>query len=273
MHGLMRCGRISAIVFSFIAALPVVVPAQNSVMPTQSLAANSAPASLPSDLRSGVPVNRPASPLSTEQQGDLLEIHKRYQAAIEVYSSIQPRSATVWNKIGIAYQMLDDAKDAARCYRKSLKLESANAHAINNLATVEDTLQQYAAAERNYRKALSLEPGSASILKNLGTNLLMQHEYGRGSEAYAQALTIDPHIFDTFDGPVITPPTPPMERGAANYFKARSCARAGLANCALTHLREAFDEGFATTAKVAKEDDFAGLLGDREFEKLLAEQK
>src|ERR1700722_15576632 len=78
----------------------------------------------------------PQKPLSPEQLGDSLVGHQRYQAAIEAYSKAPEMTADIWNKMGIAYQMLFNAKDAARCYKESLMLDPANPQVMNNLATV-----------------------------------------------------------------------------------------------------------------------------------------
>ena len=63
---------------------------------------------------------------SLEQMGDSLETSGRYQAASMAYAQIAYPSATVWNKMGVSYQLLYNLKDAKRCYKQSLKLRPAN---------------------------------------------------------------------------------------------------------------------------------------------------
>ncbi len=150
--------------------------------PTQATSPTPPPAPQPSPGRLPQP----------EQLGDSLVGHQRYQAAIAAYSKAPEMTAAIWNKMGIAYQMLFNAKDATRCYKESLKLDPTNAQVMNNLATVYASLKQYGQADRMYRKALKLDPKSAIVLKNYGTNLLAEHKYNRGWEAYQQALAIDP---------------------------------------------------------------------------------
>lgn len=244
--------------------------AMNSPQPLSPDSATAPPSSVP---QSSTQVN-PVLPLPLfEQRGDVHLVLKEYQAAVQAYGEIEQPSAAVWNKMGIGYQMLFDAKDAVRCYKEALKLDPNNFRVLNNLATLDDTLQDYSAAERLYTKALRINPRSALVLKNLGTNLLRQHQYGRGSDALAQALVIDPHIFDSHLGPKVEAPSPVHERGTASYFEARSCARAGLTGCAISHLRQAFNEGSATVKKVANENDFESLREQPEFQSLLAEQR
>jgi Tfp pilus assembly protein PilF len=212
------------------------------------------------------------TPPTPEQLGDSLVGHQRYQAAIAAYSKSPQMTADIWNKMGIAYQMLFNAKDATRCYKESLKLDPANPQVINNLATVYASLKQYGQADRMYRKALKLDPKSALVLKNYGTNLLAEHKYNKGWEAYQQALAIDPQIFADHSGPTVQDPSSVQERGAMNYYMAAGCARAGNTDCALQYLRMALDEGFTTRKKVEADSQFASLRDNPAFKQLLAEQ-
>ena len=213
----------------------------------------------------------PAPSPTPEEIGDTLAIHQRYQAAIEAYRKA-PESAAVWNKMGIAYQMMFNLKDATRCYRESLKLNSHNSNVLNNLGTVYDSLKEYGQAEHLYRKALKIDSDSAVLFKNLGTNLLAQHKYNRGWEAYQRALAIDPQIFQDRNSPQVQNATTVHERGAMNYYMAMGCVRTGHTSCALQYLRMALDEGFTSPKKVASDIAFASLRDDPDFKQLLASQ-
>lgn len=208
-----------------------------------------------------------------EQLGDALMAHQRYQAAIEAYKKTPRRDAVVWNKMGIAYQLMFNSRDATRCYKESLKLDPANSQVLNNLGTVYASLKQYGQADRMYRKALKLDAKSALVLKNYGTNLLAEHKYHKGWEMYQQALAIDPGIFADHSGPTIENPSDVQERGAMNYYMAAGCARAGYTDCALQYLRLALDEGFTTRKKVEADSQFASLRENPAFKQLLAEQE
>jgi tetratricopeptide (TPR) repeat protein len=270
MPALTLFGRISAI--SLLVALQVAIRAQPAVpapQPSDSSIAAAAPANAP--FSATVQASPPAA--TAEQEGDSLILHQRYQAALEAYSKIEPPSATLWNKMGIAYQMLFDTKNATRCYKESLKIDPNHSGALNNLATLEDARKNFSAAERLYRQALKIDPNSARTFKNLGTNLTLQHRYSESAEAYSQALALDRHILDKFSGPTAEARVPIKDRGEASYLSARSCARAGLNDCAIAQLRNAFDEGSATTQQVANDKDFAAVRQTREYERLLAEQQ
>jgi Tfp pilus assembly protein PilF len=217
-------------------------------------------------------VNGPDFKPSPEQVGDALMLHQRYQAAIESFKQAPAGSPDVWNKMGIAYQLMLNTTEATRCYQASLKINPKSARVLNNLATVYDSLKQYGSSERMYRKALKLEPQSALIRKNLGTNLLSQHKYKQGWELYKQALTIDPQIFEEHASPRVDHPATTQERGAMNYYMAKGCVRAGKSECAIEYLRMALNEGFTNPKKIEADSEFASLRGVLAFEQLLAAQ-
>ncbi len=216
------------------------------------------------------PVKGP--PPSPEELGDTLVIHQRYQAALAAYAKA-PRTATVWNKMGIAYQMMFNLKDATRCYKESLELDPKNSNVLNNLGTIYDSEKEYGQAEKYYKKALKLDPKSALVLKNLGTNLLSQHKNSRGWAMYEQALAIDPQIFEDRNSPQVQNPTSVQERGVMNYYMALGCVRVRQTACALQYLRMAMDEGYTTPKKVAQDVAFASLRDNPDFKLLLASQK
>lgn len=206
-----------------------------------------------------------------EEIGDAYLAHQRYQEAVDEYSKVLQPSATVWNKKGIAYEMLLDPRDATRCFKRSLHLEPHSAQVINNLGTVYDSVKKYRAAEREYRRAIKIDPNSAIIEKNLGTNLLARHKFEPGWEAYRKALTLDPHIFDQTDTSAVQNVASLQERGAVNYYMAKSCVLAGLNARAIQFLRLSMSEGFTSPRKVAEDKSFLKLHSDPAFQELLAE--
>jgi tetratricopeptide (TPR) repeat protein len=215
----------------------------------------------------------PPKPQATpEQIGDALMAHQRYQAAIEQYKKAPTDSATVWNKLGIAYQLMFNLTDAMRCYEKSHKLDPKNPNVLNNLGTVFDALKQYHNAEKMYRKALKIDPHSALILKNYGTNLLARHKYEKGWQQYQAAIKADPGIFQDNSRPRIENPASVADRGAMNYYMARGCVKAGMPARAIEYLRMALNEGYTNPKKIIADDEFATLHGIPAFEELLAAQ-
>jgi tetratricopeptide (TPR) repeat protein len=211
-------------------------------------------------------------PPTPEQIGDSMSVRQRYQAAIAAYSKATPMTPVVWNKMGIAYQMMFAVKDAMRCYNASLKLDPKNAQVINNLATVYDSQKQFGPAEKLYRKALKVDPKSALIHRNLGSNLMAQHKYKKGAEAYRAALTIDPHIFSSHAGASVQNPASAQDRGALHYYMARGCVSAGNSECAIQNLRLALNEGYTNVRKIGTDESFASIRELPGFQQLIASQ-
>jgi Flp pilus assembly protein TadD len=211
--------------------------------------------------------------VSPEELGDAFMLHQRYQAAIEAYKKAPVKSASLWNKLGIAYQMMYDYQDAVRCYKVSLKLNSKNSSVYNNLGTIYDSLKQLKNAERMYRKSLKYQPKSALVLKNLGTNLLAQHKYKKGWEYYQAAQAIDPNIFERTTVLRSDSPSSVADRGAMNYFLAKGCVRAGNYEKAIDYLRNSMIQGFTNPKMIAADKEFAILRGMPAFEQLIANQK
>jgi tetratricopeptide (TPR) repeat protein len=206
-----------------------------------------------------------------EYLGNQLMEQRQYQAALEAYHQVPARSAKLWSRMGVAYQLLLDFNDAARCYAESVQLDPGNALYYNDLATAYDQLGDHRRAEDLYRMAIRLDPHSAIYLKNLGTNLLAQHEFDRGSEAYHAALAIDPHILDFRNSPTMA--LPRKDNAETNYVKARSCAQAGLIDCTVVYLRKALDEGSATPKRIIADDRFQAVLSVPQVQQLLIEQR
>ena len=64
---------------------------------------------------------------------------------------------------------------------------------------------------------------------------------------------------------------PPKRGGDVRI--ARSCARAGLTDCAFAYLERAFHEGSATVNRVTADQDFANLRGTPALARLFADEK
>ncbi len=122
------------------AALTLGVSAMHGETPvpmpqTPPLSSIQAPADSPSQpaVIVGKPATSIASSSTPEDQGDALLGQQRYQAAIESYKKASPASADVYNKMGIAYQMMFNLTDASRCYQESLRMDRMNPRVMNNL--------------------------------------------------------------------------------------------------------------------------------------------
>jgi len=211
--------------------------------------------------------------MSLEDQGNLQLARRHYQAAIAAFTQVSPKSATVWNKIGIADQQMFLTEEARKSYEKALKLDPRNSDVLNNLGSIYYSLREYSIAEHYYRNALKINPRSALIYKNLGTDLMAADKFKKGWNCYQTALAIDPEIFERANQLRIGEPTPTQQRGAINYYLAMSYVRVGKLDLAVDYLRRAIDEGFTDRRKVLMDKEFASLRGSMAFDKLISEQR
>ena len=217
-------------------------------------------------------INLPQFKPTQKQIGDSLMAHQRYQAAIQAYKEAVPDSAETWNKMGVAFQLMLNTEEAARCYATAMKLDPKNAVAVNNMGSIYMAKKDFGKAEKTYRKALKLDPKSALFHKNLGTALLAERKYKKGWESYQEALSIDPSIFDHSSSVRVENPSSIQDRGAMNFYMAKSCVKAGMTTRAVEFLRLALNEGFTTPKKILADAELASLRSVPAFQQLLASQ-
>ena len=254
---------------SLFAVSPALFQAQSTGLPTPQV---QIPSAFLPKTPIGVlnPSGEQPPALSPEMLGDIHLVSQRYQAAIDAYAKAAPPSAGLWQKMGLAYQMLFDFGDATRCYNQALRLHPKNPVVLNNLGAIYSSKKDYKAAERVYRQAIAINPRDARVQLNFGTILLFEQKYKKGWEAYQRALAIEPDLIQNLSGPEVEDPASIRQIGATSYFRARGCARAGQTDCAMKYLRKAIDEGFVKPKKVAADNAFASLRANSSFQQLLA---
>jgi tetratricopeptide (TPR) repeat protein len=258
---LLRAQRLLPATLAILVATPLTLHAQSSASDPPS---DTPPRPTPPEIQAQV---------TPEDVGDSLLVHHRYQEALEQYRKASSDSSDVWDKMGIAYQMLSNLKDATRCYKQSLRLKPTNDLPLNNLATIYELHGQYSRAEAMYRRALELNPTSAEIAMNLGTILIVESKYSEGSAFYKRALALDPEVFDQPEGPVFESNIPVQQRGAMNYYKAQHFAQLGMTGRAISYLQKALSEGFTTPDQIASDSSFAALHSNPGYEHLVTQQE
>jgi tetratricopeptide (TPR) repeat protein len=213
----------------------------------------------------------PLEPLSPEKRGDILMARKMYREAAETYKEVQPDSALMQNKIGIAYHQMLKLEIAKRYYERSIKIDPHYAEAINNLGTVYYSRKSYVRSIRFYRRALKLSPTSASVYSNLGTAYFARKDYKRASETYQKALALDPEVFEhRSTWGVLLQERSVEERAKFHYYLAKTYAQAGMNDRALVYIRKALEEGFTERKKLMEDPEFVSLRKLPEFQELIA---
>jgi tetratricopeptide (TPR) repeat protein len=212
-------------------------------------------------------VVRPA--LTPEQRGDIFMARKMYREAIETYRET-PESAALINKIGIAYHQLTDLSRAAIYYQQAIKLDPKFTQAINNLGTIYYSRHSYRRAIGQYKKVLRIAPDSASTLANLSSAYFARKQYELASEYIAKAVMIDPGVLEHRNGIGSTVRDQTVgDRPTYFYYLAKTFAKQGMYEKALSYIRKSLEEGFKERKKFVNEPEFAGLQKDPEFQKIM----
>lgn len=201
-----------------------------------------------------------------ELKDDILMARKEYVQAIDGYSKIlveEPKNAAIMNKMGVAYQQLDDLIRAERFYKKAMHIDKRFASPINNFGTVEYTKKRYGKAIDAYHKALNLSPDSATVFGNLGYAYFANKEYPRAMDSFASALKLDPAIFDHKGGyGSVIQQRSSTDPGLFYYFVAESFAKTGDAIRAAHYLKLSRDDGYADFMKAETDPAFAKVIKD-----------
>ena len=205
----------------------------------------------------------------TEAQGDSFLAAGRYVAAIETYGSVEPKSATLYNKLGVACEHMR-MNDAARTnFERALALNPTYAEVYNNLGTLAHTEGDYKHAEKFYRRSIHLDPHNPEAEKNLGTLYYAKRKFRKGDDAYRRAHEIDKDIFSRSAHAPVQASTDPKDSADLHYHLARTYAKAGSDQLALDFLRKAINEGFKDRKRLLTEQEFAGLWDTPAFVKLV----
>ena len=212
-----------------------------------------------------------AANLSPEMRGDILMARKMFREAVESYAEGPQDSPVLVNKIGIAYHQMLALDIARKFYEKAIRLNPKYSEAINNLGTVYYARKNYRRSITQYKRALALTPQSASIYSNLGTAYFARKNYKMASEAYEKALSLDPEVFEHRGSHgVLLQERSVEERAKFHFYLAKTYAKAGDTERALTYMRKCLEEGFKERDKFREAPEFAKMQEMQEFKDLLA---
>ncbi len=225
--------------------------------------AANAPPGLPPTLPPGVTLDTLA---------DVQMARGGYVAALTTLQQIQPRTAGVWNKMGVAYHHLYAFDQALSCYRQALALDPHFAEAYNNMGAVYYGRLRYSAAVKEYRLSLKYKPRAAVTYLNLGTAYFAQTKYKKGVEEYRRALKFDPAIFDPDRQTAVDETGTQQQRMERYFYVAEIYASFGRIQDALASLRKALSEGFKDRKRLRDDKELAVLRDTPEFHQLLIQE-
>jgi tetratricopeptide (TPR) repeat protein len=212
----------------------------------------------------------PRPEVTDEMRGDIFMARKMYREAADRYKMVKPLTAAIHNKIGIAYQQLQQYGEAERSYKRASKADSKFSQAVNNLGTVYYAQKNYRKATRQYEKAIELAPENASFISNLGMAWFARKQYDRATELLAKAMALDPDVIERRGTTGTTLQDRSIEeRAKFHYYLAKTYAKEGRRDLVLLYMRKSLEEGFTEREKYVKDPEFAKLQQEPEFQELL----
>jgi tetratricopeptide (TPR) repeat protein len=236
------------------------------------------------DLGSVASSHQTAAGTTAEEQkpaltlGDRADLHmarKEYGDAADSYIQAlrQPGlsaddDASLWNRLGIAYQAELKYGPARKAYKKSLHFRKDFAEPWNNLGTTYYMQNKYGKSVKYYERAIRLNGESASMHMNLGTSYYHLNHFDKAVLEYRAALVLDPNILTKHSamGTVVE-----TREGDPKYYYylAKTFANLGRVDEAVHYLRRAFEDGFNDLKQLNEDPDFKKINQAPEYVELL----
>jgi tetratricopeptide (TPR) repeat protein len=217
------------------------------------------------------PQSRPA-PMSDEERADLFMVRKSYDDAADYYYRALKQqgfaNATIWNKMGIAYQEQGNFREARKSYQEAIRRDKLYAEPLNNLGTTYFLNENPKKSVKYYTHAIKLKPDVASFHLNLGSAYYKTKKYKLAVDEFRTALGLDPAILleHTSNATVLQ-----ASSADANYYfyLAKVFASLGRPEEAVRYLRHAMENGFKDRKKVENDPDFKRISNDPAYIALL----
>ena len=211
-------------------------------------------------------------PLSLEERADIFMARKSYDDAVDYYKRAlkQTRLANpiLWNKLGIAYQQLQDYAASRNAYNKAIQRQKDYTEPINNIGTTYFMQKRYGKSVKYYLKAIKLNPETASYHLNLGTSYMHMKKYKESVDEYRTALNLDPNIFTQRSAFGTT-----IEARGADpeyyFYLGKVFASLGRAEDAVRSLRRALEDGFKDKKRILDDPDFMKISQNPAYVELM----
>lgn len=209
---------------------------------------------------------------SAELKGDLERVHNNYYMAVSYYRQalrVDPRNATLLNKLGISELKLGDRGPARKHFNQALKADPKNISARINLGAVAYLDKKYKPAVKYLKQALELDESSAPAHLNLAEAWMGMGEIDRAMTEYARAIELDADVLSENSNGISARVSTPEQRARVDYLIAKAYAKRGNLDGALEYLKRAKDQRFADLSRVYKDQEFASLWMDPRLEKII----
>jgi tetratricopeptide (TPR) repeat protein len=211
-------------------------------------------------------------PLSFEERADIYMARKSYEDAVDYYYRALKQDhfadAIVWNKLGIAYQQLQNYRASRKAYSQAMRQQKNYTEPLNNIGTTYFMQDKYGKSVKYYLRALKLNPNSASYHLNLGTSYFHMKKYKESVEEYRTALSLNPNIFAAHSAVGTT-----IEARGTDpeyyFYLGKVFASLGRADEAVRSLRRALEDGFKDRKRILDDPDFMKISQNPAYVELM----
>jgi tetratricopeptide (TPR) repeat protein len=196
-------------------------------------------------------------PVTLEERADIYLARKEYEDAVDYYRRAlrQQGSASLWNKLGIAYQLDMNLPSARKAYKQAAHQKSDFAEPWNNLGTTYYLQNKARKSVRYYKQAVKLRPEVASFHLNLSASYSRMKKFKEALEECREALQLDPNVLTEHSANAATV----QARGTDvefYYYLAKAFASMSRPDDAVRYLRRALEDGFKDMHRLDRDPDF-----------------
>jgi tetratricopeptide (TPR) repeat protein len=212
--------------------------------------------------------------LSIGERADIFLARRNYPAAIALLQqAVKDHEAdgAIYNRLGIAYQQLQQLGKAQKFYKKAIKLDKKEGRYRNNLGTVYYMKRNFNDARKQFQQAVKLDPTEATYWVNLGGAEFARKKFQPAIAAYRQALLIDPNaLFPATgsDSPVVSD-VMGTDTPRFHYDLSRLFCSLGMVDNALHQFRQAYEMHYRDIKKSLTDPGFAALRLRPEYRVLM----
>jgi len=211
--------------------------------------------------------------LSYEERADIYMARKSYEDAVDYYyralKEAHMANAVVWNKLGIAYQQLQNYHASRKAYAQAVRRQKDYTEPLNNIGTTYFVEKKYGKSVKYYLRAIKLNPDSASYHMNLATSYLHMKKYKDAVEEYRTALTLDPDIFLRRSAFGTTIEAPRGADAEYYFYLGKVFASLGRPEEAVRSLRRALEDGFKDRKRILEDPDFMKISQNPAYVELM----
>lgn len=220
--------------------------------------------------------NAPAKPaaLTVGERADIYLAERNYTEAIALLQQTlrdkHMRTAPLYNRLGIAYQQVNNLGKAEKYYKQAIKKDKKSGRYRNNLGTVYYMKRKWKDAGKQFQEAIRLDPTKATYYVNLGGVLFAQKKFEPAIAAFRVALRIDPDsLFPTSSGGPIVQDVEGANTARFHYDLARLFCSMGMLNEAVHEFSQAYDMHYKQLKASLTDPAFAPLRQRPEYRTLM----